>query len=202
MKNATFSNKFDAGPSCFCYEHDLPDRIARIMYESLCVDAFGETEVVVRERISYDSSKVPCVYNGLPFRPEFRVFYDFDLKKPLYTVNYWDYEYCYPQLYDLTDKIVFNAMREQLEDTFIGYKDHVQELVSDAMKNVEGLTGPWSIDIMMKGYPENDSCDLEHPCDLWGSHDRKNGVPMFYLIDMALAERSSYWGMRKQYDLP
>lgn len=125
-----------------CFDYDLADHIANIMYESLCVDAYGESEVVIRNRILHYSDTVPCIYHGLPFRPEFRVFYDFDLKKVLFTANYWDYDYVYPHLYDCTDKIIFDAMREKMEDTFIGYKDHVEEMVANAMKNVEGLEGP------------------------------------------------------------
>ena len=195
VKNGTFSNKFDASKGPMCFYYDLAEHIAIVMYESICADAYGESEIVVRERVLYDSRTVPCIYNGLPLRPEFRVFYDFDLKKVLFTVNYWDYDYVYPHLYGLTDKIIFDAMREKMEDTFIGYKDLVEEMVAEAMKNVEGLEGPWSIDIMMTGYHEGDSCNLgEEACNPF---DVKL-EPRFYLIDMALAERSAYWEKRTE----
>jgi len=193
IKNARFSGKFDANRCCLCqdYQLHLADHIARIMFDDLCNDIGGGSEVVIRERIGYDPVHVPCIYNGLPFRPEFRVFYDFDLKKVLFTANYWDYDYCYPHLYELTDRIIFNTMREQLEDTFIGYKEFIEEAVANAMKDVEGLEGPWSVDIMMKNYPSNDSCDLDNPCTVYG-----DGEPEIYLIDMATAESSAYWDRR------
>ncbi len=74
--------------------------------------------MVVRERIRHDERVTPCIYHGLPLRSEFRVFYDFDLKKVLFTANYWDYDSVYGRLYDATDKIIFDHERERLESTF------------------------------------------------------------------------------------
>ena len=173
VKNATFSNKFDANKSCNLYGIDsLADAILRINYEALCCGAEGTTEIVVREYIESDLRRTPCIYNGLPLRNEFRVFYDFDNNCPIFTANYWDWDYVYPHLHYATDKIIFAHEREHIERVFEEKKEEVQELVAKAMKNVEGLDGQWSIDILL---------------DEWGK---------YWLIDMAVAQQSAYWDKR------
>ena len=173
VKNGRFSNKFDAAKSCEIFGlHELAEHIGRINYESICCDAGGETEIVVREYIEFDRGNTPCIYNGLPLRPELRVFYDFDSKKVLFAVNYWDYDYVRPHLYYATDKIVFDHERERIEKAVEAMKPACIEMVEEAMSNVTGLTGAWSIDLLQ-------------------SEDGK-----IWLIDMAVAERSAYWDMR------
>ena len=78
----------------------------------------------------------------------------------------------YPHLYDATDKIIFDHERKRIESTFKKEKSRVQAMVETAMKRVTGLTGQWSVDIMM---------------------DEKDNL---WLIDMAIAQRSAYWELR------
>ena len=75
-------------------------------------------------------------------------------------------------MYEATDKIIFEHEREKIENAFEKNKDKVQQLVADAMKNVEGLDGKWSVDVLL---------------------DEKGG---FWLIDMAVAQQSAYWNPR------
>jgi len=173
VKNGRFSNKFDANNSCILWgTHRLADAIANINYQALCCGADGIDEIVVRQYISHEIQNTPCIYNGLPLRSEFRVFYDFDKKKAIFTANYWDYDYVRPHLYEATDKIVFDHERKWLEDNFKENWIGVEKMVEAAMKNVTGLEGQWSIDILM-----------DEKCQFW-------------LIDMAVAQRSAYWEMR------
>jgi len=177
IKNGTFSNKFDANSSCLpSPSQNLTEAIIMVNYNSLCVEANGEQELVIRERIGYDSRITPCIYNGLPFRPEFRVFYDFDDQKVLFSVNYWDYDYIrrnpVDRLYDMTDKIIFDHETEKITQTFDENKDKVEQLVNDAMADVDELEGTWSVDLLL---------------------DEKG---TFWLIDMAVAEQSAYWEWR------
>ena len=102
------------------------------------------------------------------------MFYDFDTREPIFTANYWDYDYVYPHLYHATDKIVFEHERERLEGVYAHFKDAVQDKVADAMRDVQGLTGQWSVDVLMD--------------------EREK----FWLIDMAIAQRSAYWEMRPE----
>lgn len=209
VKNSKFSGKFNANANCFAMRHNLAEHIANIMYEDLCFDVGGENEIVIRERINYHLESVPCIYNGLPLRPEFRVFYDFDSRQVIFTANYWDYDYVYSHLYDRTDRIVFDAMRAEQTETFEAYKDYVAEAVAKHMAGVQGLHGPWSIDIMFADYPddvrkkyiEGYSHDGEFEDYIVSEEDDNAGdqgirKPKMYLIDMAVAERSAYWEKR------
>ena len=196
IKNGAFSNKFDAGKCCFCLKdaYDLVRSISLIQYYSLCNETGGESEIVVRERISSITEIVPEIYSGLPLRPEFRVFYDFDRKEPIFTVDYWEYDYVYPHIFEATDKIVFERMKKHLAKSFRLKKDWVTDIVSDAMKNVTGLEGPWSIDCMLDCYPvevQQDIIEDLHPDYFGGGMETE-----LYLIDMAVAERSAYWDKR------
>ena len=171
LKNSVFSNKFDAR-TCMPANADYASialAIIGINYGALMVESGGENEIVVRERIWTDSAEIPTIYNGLPLQPEFRVFYDFDTKKVLYSVNYWDFDYVYPHLYDATDKIVFESQKEKLERVYAEKHEEVERLVADHMENVNGLIGQWSVDILL---------------DCEGT---------YWLIDMAVAQRSAYW---------
>lgn len=171
MKNSVFSNKFDAR-TCMPVNTDYASialAIIGINCGALCVESGGENEVVVRERIWTDLGEIPTIYNGLPLQPEFRVFYDFDTRKVLYSVNYWNYDYVYPHLYDATDRIVFASQREKSDRVFTEKHEDVERMVAEHMLNVEGLGGQWSVDILL-------DCKGE-----------------YWLIDMAVAQRSAYW---------
>jgi hypothetical protein len=146
----------------------MAEAIAQINYASLCVGAGGFSELVVRDYIHCDSRTTPTIYNGLPLVPEFRVFYDFETREPMYTVNYWEYDYVQPNLYAATDKIIFEHERERIENAFYGRSDEVELLVARHMRNVDGLSGQWSIDIML-------------------ASDK------YWLIDMAQAKNSAYF---------
>lgn len=170
VKNATFSGKFNA-QNCMTSPSTLTDAITSINYDALCLGAGGTSEIIVRERIMHNKKKTPCIYNGLPLRSEFRVFYDFTKKKVIFTENYWRYDYVFPRLYDITDQIIFEHEKARLEQEFEKRKKEVEALVANAMKDNIFFEGPWSIDIML----ENDT---------------------YYLIDMAIAESSAYFENR------
>lgn len=185
VKNSLYSNKFDAR-TCMPAPtpNALTDAIIGIQYSEYANKMwgpYGDTEFVFRDRILHMRKMVPCIYGGLPFRIEFRVFYDFDTHEVIFTANYWDYDYLYPHLYDRTDRIVFDAMRDEMQEKFEKYRGEVEALVAEHMKNVLGLSGPWSIDIML-----NEGFSTEH-------FEKPNE---FWLIDMAVAERSAYWEKR------
>lgn len=185
VKNSLYSNKFDAR-TCMptLNPNALIDAIIDIQYSEYAQKMwgpYGDTEFVFRDRIQHMSNMVPCIYGGLPFRTEFRVFYDFDTREVIFTANYWDYDYCYPHLYDRTDRIVFDAMKDEMQERFEKYRGEVEALVAEHMKDVQGLSGPWSIDIMLnEGFT---TAYAEKPNEFW-------------LIDMAVAEESAYWDKR------
>lgn len=175
VKNGGFSNKFDYSTCAIRKNyHNIVNGVIDINYQSLCLDTGGNTEMIFRERIGWqDLSKTYRIYNGMPLRPEFRVFYDFDNKKTLYCVNYWDWDYCHDAISrDATDKVVYEAAYAKIELFYINHSQQVENLVSEHMKNVEGLSGIWSVDIMW--------CDGD-----------------YWLIDMAVGNRSAYYDESK-----
>ena len=175
IKNGTFSNKFNFA-SCVSAGNpmDITKSLIDINYVSLIYDAGGMTEFAIRSLIPYNKSKTCCIYNGMPLRNEYRVFYDFDNNKPLYIVNYWDYDYCYETISrNKTDKIIYENMYPELAFQYAKNKDNVMEYVDKHMKNVKDLDGIWSVDILET---ENN--------ELW-------------LIDMAEGHRSAYWDINK-----
>ena len=177
LKNGAYSHKFDARAACLPLMSDLTHAVLTIMNEAMlrCGFQYDGTEVLVaRERIRHDQKTTPCIYNGLPFRPEYRVFYDFDRKKPVFTVDYWDKGYVYENLHDLTDKIVYDAWYGFVRQRYDANWKTVQRLVSKAMEQVDGLSGCWSVDVMQ---------------------DESGGL---WLIDMAVAEMSAYWDRRPE----
>ena len=111
-------------------------------------------------------------------RCEIRVFYDADKKCVLYPVNYWDYDYVFPNLRERTDQIIFKEVGPELQKSYEQYKDFVCSKIEKAFENVD-LTGKWSIDIMI---------------------DESNNTPIYYLIDMATAETSAYWKRESDND--
>ena len=178
IKNGAFSNKFDF--SCCSSAGnalDITKSLASINYTSLMYDTGGNTEFAIRELIPYDKTETPCIYNGMPLRNEYRVFYDFNKKKPLYIINYWDYDYCHETISkNKTDKIIYENMYPELAFQYAKNKDNVMEYVDKHMKNVKDLDGIWSVDILET---ENN--------ELW-------------LIDMAEGHRSAYWDINKVKD--
>jgi hypothetical protein len=169
IKNGAYSNKFDFNTACVRYTAlDIARSIIEINYASLMLGTGGNSEIAIRERIMHYDTITPCIYHDMPLQNEYRVFYDFDKKKALYVVNYWDWGYCHDAIArNISDKIVYEHYYGRLLENYEATKDSVMELVENHMQNVE-LTGIWSVDIM-----------------------QANGD--FWLIDMAVGHRSAYW---------
>ena len=167
LKNGCFSNKFDF-QNCITDEFKIFSDFMQIQYASLILETGGLSEIALREIIDWNSHKVATIYNGMPVRPELRVFYDFDRREVLYSVNYWDYDTVFPKLHDRTDIIVFDKIYKEIKEEIIANIHRIENIVEKTMKNVD-LNGKWSIDILVD--------DMNN---LW-------------LIDMALAETSYYW---------
>lgn len=167
-KNGTFSDKFDFD-KCISTRDTVKSHLMNINYNALCLSAGGIDEVVFREVIRSDPEITPTIYHGLPFRPEFRVFYDFDSSHVLYVYNYWDHDYCYESISrNATDKIVWDSYHCKIDELYEKHKKEVQAKVDLAMLGVP-MTGRWSIDVLL---------------DEWDN---------YWLIDMAKAENSAYW---------
>lgn len=143
IKNGTFSDKFDFSNCCPASNLlDISHSIAAINYDALCLDAGGCPEIVIRERVGIkDLSNKYRIYNGMPLRPEIRVFYDYDTQNVLYSVNYWDWQYCHADIsVDKTDKLAYEAAYEGLEDFYSLRHAEAEGIVEKHMQNVSGLS--------------------------------------------------------------
>lgn len=178
MKNGGFSDKYQfnlctPGPD----EVNMAMNLISMNYDALCLGADGITEICVRELIPHNTKTTPCIYHGMPLRPEFRVFYDFDRHQPLYAVNYWDWNYCHDAICrNYTDKIVYEAHYPKLLDQYNENKNNVIEMIASDMKSISTLKGVWSIDVML--------CEPQ---------EYQKEYEGFWLIDMAIGCRSAYW---------
>ena len=180
IKNGCFSNKFDFS-TCITDKEHLAENLWKINYNSCMFDTGGYTELVVRELIPYNNRVTPTIYNGMPLRTELRVFYNMDKKKIEYVTDYWDYDYCYENLPNITDKIIFKWFHQQ--DSTIERLKYITDYIYKNIHSLEfddTLKGIWSIDFML--------CT---DCEEYGDY---NGV---YLIDMARGFRSAYWNKDK-----
>lgn len=101
----------------------------------------------------------------MPLRTEFRVFYDFDNRNVLGVSNYW-----HPDVMNVhlkgEDRLTYLEEESKIVFDFNLYKHKVMAEVRAFMEGVSGLSGKWSIDIMMDGQD-------------------------FWLIDMARMDRSA-----------
>ncbi len=131
-------------------------------------------EFVVREFIP--AGDVPCIYHGLPLRPEYRLFVDFDHKDVIGRSPYWEPGMMKkrfgkgPDADDpdnVHDYITFSMQEKDLSKAYDENIGKVEKAVTEFIQDVN-LQGQWSLDIMQNGED-------------------------FYIIDMALAQNSALY---------
>ena len=179
IKNGCFSNKFTFSTSV-ANQNNLVEQLWKINYASALLDTGGYTELVVRELIDYNRETTPTIYDGMPLREEIRVFYNIDTECIEYMVDYWDYDYCRPNITNKTDQIIFDCFHNKTS----GRTENHQRCLTDIMNRISNMKMPifdkqkingiWSIDFMY--IQETDE---------------------IYLIDMARAFRSAYWDVSR-----
>ena len=191
IKTGTYSSKFDfrnARVSSAKEIHELGEYLLFIHWQALQMahyDLSGRkqpsiygvsttTEWVVREFIP-DIENNLTIYHGLPLRTEYRAFVDFDTKQVLGIHSYWDpdvMEKNFAKKLDTDidakhDYITYIANKDGLMARYEANKDTVIEHLASILPDIN-LHGQWSIDIMQNGKD-------------------------FYIIDMAIAERSAFY---------
>lgn len=187
IKNGCFSNKFNFAKSCLIDNYQdietLISHICQIQSDALLFETDGYLELVVRQYIE-PSPNTPTIYNGMPLRPEIRVFYDFDRHQYLYSVNYWDWDYCHSRICfgwngeRKLDADIYETAWPSLKAETERLLNRFLPLISNALSTVTTLTMPegqpnvWSVDFLLE-----DS--------------------RVWLIDMAQAWRSAYWDLNK-----
>ena len=188
IKNGCFSNKFRFGKNCLIEdindEETLIKHICSIQYDALCCETDGYLELIIREYIE-PKADTPTIYQGMPLRPELRLFYNFDGHQLLYVVNYWDWNHCHDGICfspfsdeRKPDADVYEAAYPQLDaDTRRLFTKH-RPVIEKALSTITTLQMPgdnpniWSVDFMLE----------ENRC---------------WLIDMAQGWRSAYWDYKK-----
>ena len=183
IKNGCFSNKFDFS-TCIANTKNLAEQFWKINYESSMYSTGGHTELVVRELIPNSiNNSYPTIYNGMPLREEVRVFYNMDTKQIEYFVDYWDYEYCRPNIRNMNDQIIFDYFHNEIPGRLIKHKEAYEIICKYITKYISSLKfnnlkGIWSIDFLAE--VNHDKIDYD-----------------IYLIDMARGFRSAYWDPSK-----
>lgn len=132
-------------------------------------------EWAVREFIP-DREGNPCIYKGLPLRTEYRVFIDCDTDEVIGVSPYWEPEIMKRRFSKGEDKDSPHQVHDYLvylahEETLMGrYHANVGKVVNEVEKLLPwlDLVGQWSLDVMQDGDD-------------------------FWLIDMAVAERSALY---------
>lgn len=114
------------------------------------------------------------IFFGLPLRPEYRVFVDFDADEILGISPYWEPDMMKKRFGHAEDSgnpdkihdyIIYCAMEEELMKQYMENKNTVVQKLRDMLPQIN-LTGQWSVDVMQNGSD-------------------------FYIIDMALAVNSA-----------
>lgn len=188
LKNGCFSDKFRFR---YCAPADkdpktIADCFLNINYDALVLGTWGYTEFVVRERIPSPMG-ISDIYGGMPLNTEFRVFYDFDRKKLLYTANYWDWDYCHESICGRCENDDKNY-RYRYPELLREYKKRlpdVEKTVSECLPKVEGLSGIWSVDLLLS--KEGETVEKGGNVYVNGTEDK------LWLIDMAIGHQSVYW---------
>lgn len=181
VKSGLFSDKF-------CFHHpflkngesseELGQHVLDLCYGSMLVGCPLSKDIIVREFVK-TSYERPSIYDGMKLNTEFRLFYDFDTKQVITTVNHWDYDTMVSNLHDgvqlgpdgesyCYDKTTFLSCGKEIEADFDEKRSELEKLAAAFLKNVAGLFGKWSVDFM------------------WDGTD-------YVLIDMAKAESSAYY---------
>lgn len=177
LKNSCFSNKFNFKDSCLIPEEWTVDVIVEHMIEiqmtSMAFDTGGLHQFLLREYIE-PADECKTIYNGMPFRPEMRLFYDFTNHKRLYEVFYWNWNYCHPVIVDNggDDVEVYESEYNRIYRLYAERSHHFREVIDVTLEQVNGLEGIWSVDFILE--------------------DKR-----VWLIDMAVGANSAYYNPEK-----
>lgn len=133
MKSGVFSNKFDFDASCkLLEEQQIFEHFYNILYVAALYGANHTNEIVLREYIE-DVEQRDTIYNGMPLRTEFRVFFDFDTDQLLGIANYWHPEEMRQALVPHSVRQIFAKTPDIAEQKKLA-KDLVRKLNSEKLK--------------------------------------------------------------------
>lgn len=188
IKTGTFSSKYDYRNAHVTGPHEVAQIGEYLLYiQSQAVEMAGPlnepamygvsttNEFVVREYVP-DRLGLPTIYMGLPLRCEYRCFIDCDTDELLGIHPYWDPEVMNKRFRDAPDAsnphmrhdaVTYKLREPSLMREYEATKSLVAAHIGELLPGLE-LAGQWSLDVM------KDDDD-------------------YWLIDMAPAERSTYY---------
>lgn len=181
IKNGCYSGKFSFDKCCHikpdATDNDIVRNLCNLQYDSILKETDGNLEIILREWIKPQEGN-KTIYEGMPLRTEMRLFYDFSSHKPLYWVNYWNWDDCHDPIC-----VGWDGERKEDADVYEEYYPYLEEELEmcqkkywqnivEALKNVTVMEGIWSVDFLF----EDDK--------VW-------------LIDAAIGQRSYYWDSEK-----
>lgn len=155
IKNGCFSGKFDFDNSCHIKNVNVETLVKNFMslsMDSLCFDTGGNLELVIREYIS-PKEETPAIYNGMPFRPEIRLFYDFSKKQFCGESFYWDWDYCHNRICDMNynDGAIYEKNYDAVYSQYEQYRDKwIPEIITILNNSEVDLSGVWSMDFILE----------------------------------------------------
>lgn len=149
MKTGVFSNKFNYTDTQINKEDTIGEKFLNMFYQSMVFGAANTAEVVVRINVPNVENRT-TIYEGMPLRTEFRVFYDFDEKKIVGVSNYWHPELMESRLQD-EDLSGYLKEKDTIVNEYNALKGTVANQVALALSDVTDLTGRWSVDVMKNG---------------------------------------------------
>lgn len=189
IKTGTFSSKYDYRNAHVTGPHEVMQIGEYLLYiqsqavgmagplnEPAMYGASTTNEMAVREHIP-DRLGLPTIYMGLPLRCEYRCFIDCDTKELLGIHPYWDPKVMNHRFRDWPDSdnphmrhdaVTYKLREPSLMREYEATKSLVAAHIGELLPGLD-LAGQWSLDVMKDGD------------DYW-------------LIDMAPAERSAYYG--------
>lgn len=189
IKTGTFSSKYDYRNAHVTGPHEVAQIGEYLLYiQSQAVEMAGPlnepamygvsttNEFVVREYVP-DRLDLPTIYMGLPLRCEYRCFIDCDTDELLGIHPYWDPKVMNHRFRDWPDSdnphmrhdaVTYKLREPSLMREYEATKSLVAAHIGELLPGLE-LAGQWSLDVMRDG-------------------------DEYWLIDMAPAERSAYYG--------
>ena len=178
VKNGCYSGKFSFDKCCHIPADatlkEITEHLCDIQYDALCAGlngAGGYLEIVIREWIRPENF-TEKIYGGMPLRPEIRMFYDFTSHRPLYAVNYWDWDYCHEAIaYREEDFKVYERVYPSLLQKLRVLTEKHWHTICEALRHVQ-MQGMWSVDFILE-------------------------EKMVWMIDAAIASMSAYWDPEK-----
>lgn len=173
IKTGVFSSKFEFANAHCDDPAVIGDYFIVINNYAMLVGAGRSNDLVVREWIP-DPENRPTIYNGMPLRTEFRAFVNFDTNENYGVVEYWHPVVMKNVLRRQGESIpkineyyeTYKEFEDVLHEDFNNNVGLVTRNLNKIIKEMKGLTGEWSIDVMKSGDD-------------------------FYIIDMALMSESA-----------